>query len=230
MDYKMGIFSNTPQNDTQNAMNTLQKSQQAAANSLYPYTSNAGYDFNNERDYLYSAIGEDTKFGNVGSQFNNYADINPIDLLNEIMSGYTMSLGAQNQIKAGISGANNLATTTGMFGSGDNQALDAEITSGITGQDEQQYLKNVGGVTNEQLKFVQNYRNQLNGLMKAFGGMTSKEYNASNSMAGIDKSLGQTGANIQSRESDMKNPVGEAIGTLLGSITHMLMPQKVKFV
>lgn len=217
----MSLFQNTPVNDTQNAMDTLSMGQQGAASSLAPYTNNAGSDFNNERKYLYQSFGQMGQYGNPASQFYGYSEENPLDLLNEIMGGYSMSIGAQNQLKNSLSSANNMATTTGMYGSGDNDALDAEITNQIEGEDQSAYLKNVGGVVDDQQKFIQDFQSQMHSLMKAFSSMTGQEYGASGQMADIDKSLSQTGANIYSNESNAnkKNRGAQALGAAAGMAT-----------
>lgn len=222
----MAIFGNTPSQDTGKAMDALQQAQQAAASILSPYTNPANQDFNNARNYLYGSYQQMGQYGNPAGHFYEDAGENPEDLLNQIMGGYTMSEGAQNQMKNSLSAANNMATTTGMYGSGDDIALNAEIANEITGQDQQQYLKNVAGVANEQQKFIQDFMQQMQGLNKAFGGIINKEYGASGNEAGIDKSLGQNAASIFGRESGMPNHQAQAIGTILGGVLSAMMRPK----
>lgn len=219
----MGLFSSSSSDDYDKAQEALTNAYNEAAGYMSPYTSNAGTDFGNARNYLYGAFGQMQQYGNPWGQFYDYANMSPIDLYNSLVQSYTMSPQEMNEIKMGQSAANNMATTNGMYGSGENYALNAEIARQGYDQGLNQYLQSIGDVVNKQTGFAKQFSNQMSGLTKMFGNLLGTEYDASSSMANIGRSLGQASANLYGREAQSGNQWARMAGGIAGGLTSGLM-------
>jgi hypothetical protein len=214
----MGLFNsgNTPQGATDNSINALQQGYGAASSQMSPYTNPASQDFNTARGLVYGGGSKAMKFGNPYDQWYGYAKQNPENLFNGVVSSYSMSPAEQEAEQQALNTQNNMAAANGMYGSGENDALDSEISTQAYNSGLQSYLKGIGKTVGYQQQFLSDWSNQVKGLSSMFSKLINKEYGASDSMADIDKSLSQTAANEYARQPNDKNRRGAAIGSIIG--------------
>ena len=96
---------------------------------------------------------------------------NPMDYLNQIISGYRPSQGYQFREGRALEAARNSAAQGGLTGTRNDQIQRAELVNDIMGQDIQQYLSNVLGIQGAGLSGQQH--------------LSDRGYNASQSLADI---------------------------------------------
>ena len=219
----MAIFGKSSADYYDDAQDALTNAYNQAAGYMSPYTDPASQDFDSARNYLYGGFQQMGQYGNPWGQFYDYANMSPIDLYNNLVQSYQMSPQQMNQVRMGESAANNMATTTGMYGSGQNQALNAEIARQGYNEGLQQYLQNIGDVVNKQTGFAKQYSNQMSGLTKMFGNLLGTEFDASQGMANTARSLGQTSANMYGRQAQAGNQFAREMGMLSGGLLGGLM-------
>jgi len=107
--------------------------------------------------YYQQGMGELQPYNQMGQQgMQNYSNAlsgmaNPTAYINNIMSQYSMSPGAQFEMQQGTQAAQNAASASGMLGSGAYGKGMEEFATGLTSQDMQQYLQNALGVQGQYL-------------------------------------------------------------------------------
>lgn len=204
---------------------------QTTANNLYsPYVTNAGTDFNNYRGWGYNA--QSQLSGETGGQdpatwMNQGISANPMDMYNQIMGGWTMSTAAQQQMNQQLDAANNAAAQSGMLGSGENITQNMTIAQNITAQDQQQYLRDIGQINNQQMDWLKGYRGEQNSLGKMFSNMLGTEFDASKDLADITFRIQDAGQRYQSEQDRQNNSmISGLLGDTAGLVGNIFAPKK----
>jgi hypothetical protein len=196
-----------------------------AQNYMSPYTQNAGNDFNQGRQWLYSGM---QKFGsqpNYNQNFYKYLNMSPSQLLTQAMSGYQESPFMKDEMQYAQSGANNKMIQQGMGGSSENALLDAEIGNILGGQDISNYLGELMKSFNTQQGILHTYNNEAKGLAGLFQDMLGTENKSSNAMASNAMRMG--GQESQNYNEEERNSVTQqrnnlhALGSLLNDMTSL---------
>lgn len=143
----------------------------------------------------------------LSGQYGKMAET-PMDYLNQIISGYKPSEGYKFREKNALNAARNSAAAGGISGTYNDQLGQAEMVSGLMGEDMQQWLQNVLGIQGAGLS---GFENQAN-----------RGFNASQSLANILGSVGGAQAGLahsrqQAENQRMGNIMG-GLGGLLGQV------------
>lgn len=128
---------------------------------------------------------------------------NPMDFLNQIISGYKPSEGYKFKEKHALNAARNSAAAGGISGTQNDQLGQAELVNGLLDQDMQQWLQNVLGIQGAGI-----------GGLEAQAG---RGFGASQSLAELLGNVGgsQAGLAFNRQETDRKNK-GNMMGQLSG--------------
>ncbi len=196
----MSIFGNDYQGYSDDAIQAAEQSYSQAAGYMQPYTQNAGTDFSNGRNWLYSALGGRTNAYN--QNMLNYLNMSPSQMMTQAMSGYSMSPLAQEEMAVTNSAVNNSAAAAGMAGSGTEMAAAGEIGNSIANQDIDNYLNQLLSAFGIQAKITGAYDKETQNLMDMFQDMLGVENKASSSMANNSMKEGQIISNDYNREAN----------------------------
>lgn len=211
----MNLFGESSNDYIDDANDSITQGYNEAASYEDPYTQYGSQDFDSARSYLYKSLGGRQ---NYNQNFLNYLNMSPSEMLNQALSGYTESPGAQTQSAYALDASNNAMIAEGMGASGTNQAADAEIQNAIVGQDQQQYLGNLMGALGVQGKTLSGYDKQTQSLMKMFQSMLGTEEHASGDMADNAMKEAQYSANADERGAMSADQRQRTTGRQLGSV------------
>jgi hypothetical protein len=198
----MDLFGNNSADYTNDAINAEQQAYGQSAQYLSPYTQNAGTDFNNARNALYTGA---RKFGsqpNYNQNFYKYLSMSPEQLFNQALSGYSESPFMADEMKYAESSANNQLISQGMGGSSENALLDAEIGNVLGGQDIQRYLSDIMKSFDTQESILHQYNKEAQDIGGLFQDMLSREFGASNQMSNNAMKEGQQESQAYEREGE----------------------------
>jgi hypothetical protein len=148
----------------------------------------------------------------------NAQTANPLDTYSQIMANYHLSGAAKNQMRAKGSKIRNSATANHMLGSGDEQILLGNMVNAGVQADKQQYLKNIGGITDEEHKAFQDLGKASSQMQKGFGRLISTEYDAERDSARDYVDLAKAAAQAYEKMPNENNPAMkdvEGIGELI---------------
>lgn len=137
-----------------------------ANNTLEGVAGNFGNIIN---PYIQAGTNAIPAYQNMISQMSN-----PSQYITQLMQGYQLTPQAQYAEQQGIRGANAAAAAGGMAGSGAEQKELERLTQGITQQDQQQYLMNRLGISNEALSGLNNLIGTGEKGAKQYGSVMSK--------------------------------------------------------
>ena len=150
----MALFGKSSDQYIKDANQSSQNAFNTAAGYENPYTSHADEDFEKARQGIFKALGGRKDYG---SQFYDYLNMSPTELLSQVMRSYTQSPFNQEKQQYATSAENNMLNSTGQAGSANEQLMDSLISSTIQGEGQQQYLKDVQGTFGEEDKLLQQY-------------------------------------------------------------------------
>jgi hypothetical protein len=128
---------------------------------------------------------------------------NPMDFLNQIVSGYRPSQGYQFREGRALEAARNSAAQGGLTGTRNDQAERAQLVNDIMGADIQQYLGNVLGIQGSGLQGQQHLADRG---YNASQNLSDVLTNALSERAGIynDRALGYEGQAVQNQRNRME--------------------------
>lgn len=200
------------------AQNYLASAQTTANNAYAPYVSNAGEDFNNYRNFGYNAmqgLQSETGGQDPAEWMNQGISMHPDDIYNQIMSGWSLSPAAQQQMNYELDAANNAAEASGMLGSGENIGQNMSIAQKIVAGDQQQYLKDIGKINDQQMDWLHGYRGEQKGLGRLFGNVVNKEFSGSRDLANLTYRIQNSS---QRMENQRQAQQGKAASSVLGDL------------
>lgn len=178
------------------AQNSFAQSQEL----LSPYTSPAAGDFASARKGLYQGFEDVLGMSHPGQVFSSALNQGPASLLDSLMSGYQEDPWAQQESSIAQSAINNEMAAAGLGGSGLNMAAAAnEAVNGSVNAGRQQYLQNVQGVFNDQLKLMKGRSNTLDNLMGMMQDVIQTEFKGSTQLANQSMREGEMEANSYNR-------------------------------
>lgn len=138
----------------------------------------------------------------LSGHYNRFAG-SPMDFLNEIISGYSPSEGYKFREKKALEAARNAAAQGGISGTHNDQAAQAELVTGLLGQDMQQWLQNVLGIQGTGLQGLENE--------------AGRGFGASQSLADLLGNVGGSQAGLAyNRQQADRDRTGNLIGGLSG--------------
>lgn len=229
----MGIFKSRDdykdaQQATANAAASVDNYYGQAQGYMNPYTSNASQDFNTARQATYGAMQNMQAQGNPNAGAYKALSMGPAALLGKAESGYSMDPATSQKMKYGESAAQNALNAEGLYGSGEGDMEMAEIGSTIYSQGEQQYLKNLMGTVDKQLKILGIDDDQRASVMNAFGKEIGLEAKSSTKMADLAQRSGETQARAyenqariseqQARSESQRQPIMQLASLASGGL------------
>lgn len=214
----MSLMSNRANNKAvKAAKNSFAQSQEI----LSPYTSPAAGDFASARKGLFQGFQDILGMSHPGQTFAPALNQGPASLLDSLMGNYEEDPWAQEESQLAQSSINNSMAAAGLSGSGLDMAAAAnEAVNGAVGAGRQQYLKNIQGVFDDQLKLMKGRSSTLNNLMGMMQDIIQTEFKASNQLANESMREGEIEANSLNRKAynDKWHPIpyiGYGVGSLV---------------
>lgn len=212
----MALFRNT-QHDIDN---TLGQGLQEDENALSPYTEYAGQDFDTGRNALYSGLKSREQGPHYDQEyFEKILGSSPGELQNEEMSGFENSpfaKTAQMESKGATSMVQNQENASGMGGSGDEDAIDAQVQNGIMSEEDGDYLKNLHSVLGAQKSALDQFNHGTQGLMKIYQDMLGKEYGAEGQVGNAAMRTSEEQASGMERDNNRGRGILDDVASLGG--------------
>lgn len=137
----------------------------------------------------------------------------PMDFLNQIISGYSPSEGYKFKEKNALNAARNSAAAGGISGTYNDQLGQAEMVSGLLGQDMQQWLQNVLGIQGAGLSGLENEAGRGFGASQSLADLLG---NVSGSQAGLAYNRQQAD---QDRRGNMMGQLSGLLGAAGGALS-----------
>lgn len=192
----MALFGESSSDYIDDANDSIENAYNESAAYEEPYTEYGSQDFDSARNYLYKSLGGRQ---NYNQNFQKYLTMSPSEMIDQAISGYSLSPLAQEEEMVAGSAVNNAATASGMGGSGDDKLASAEIANTIFNQDESNYLNQLMTAFGIQTGLTKAYDKQTQTLGRAFQDMLRTEEGAADTMAGNAMKEGQYMATADER-------------------------------
>lgn len=152
--------------------------------------------YNKSADSFYSQIGK-----------------SPQDFYNSMMSGYSMSPYAQNQMNAMNQASANAASASGMYGSNQYNDQVQQNANNIMMGDQQQYFGNMMDSANQQYKYLTNLQQQQAEARQGLKGIADYGYGAGTQMGNWSMQSAQMKAMADAaKQAEMMSGLGMATG------------------
>jgi len=164
------------------AMDYINTGYSDAKNYMNPYYQGGLSDYNSYRNYVGNMGKTLAPYQNAGQQQWDQINQSPQDYYNSIMSGYTTSPQAQNQMNSMYNATNQGASASGMYGSSAYNNDLQQNANNITAGDQQQYFGNVQSTNNMQMQDLQNLQQQQAAYRNSLGGLADMGFNSAGAM------------------------------------------------
>lgn len=200
-----------------NAINTYQNAYGKVNNLFNPYTSPSGQDFNAARGYVGSSEGG---LQSAQSRLQQSLGMSPQQVLSQEESGFQMSPAQQQQLKAAQTAQQNEAAASGFYGTPSQQLGLAQLTSGVVGRDQQQYLNNLHEIARRQGDQYSESQNRLSRMAqdiigKEFGGAQEGALGLERLAPGLARTQVNQGLNRQQQRDSRDAGLAALGGTAL---------------
>lgn len=190
----MGLFDRVFAGGAEGAGNAVAGGYGNAINYMNPYYQGGTADYNRYR-------GEVGDKGDMLARYGNPADyqwrqgaLSPYEAYEEMMAPYMMSPQAQYQIDQMQKAADRGASASGMLGSGTYFDKLQRNQQDIVAQDQDNWLKNMMGVSDQQLRQIMNFQGQEKDYLDRMYGLSNMGLNAANMMGQYAIGQGQGNA------------------------------------
>lgn len=221
----MGLSSGYDQ-----AMDYINTGYSDAKNYMNPYYQGGLADYNSYRDYVGNMGKTLAPYQNAGQQQWDQINQSPQDYYNSIMSGYTTSPQAQNQMNSMYNATNQGASASGMYGSSAYNNDLQQNANNITAGDQQQYFGNVQNTNNMQMQDLQNLQQQQAAYRNSLGGLADMGFNSAGAMGHYSTAQASQLAQLQAQKTmaqamqhqQLLNNIFSGAGGVAGMATQVL--------